>query len=572
MLLVKEMSKKMRYFILIVLFMIVEPSINSWLNFWLRKLFDSTSAGVNRIFILRLLSIGFLIWILKRMLIYSSSVIRTRFICDIKKGLKTSIFNNIIEQDISKVIKGVGSGQYISVFTNDINILEQRYYENWLELISNCFSVIILGGAFFALNVKIGGCIIAFGLLSLIIVPVVFSRKLNMLNLKYSENLSTFTQKVKEYFEAYPTIKNYSIERQITQQFNHVNDQAEESKFNAETTMAIANNIGSLLSWFMQFIATGLGLMLVVKGEILIGTVIASQGFASDLASPLQGIVGNINSINSVKTIAHKIEGLSGEKGNGRNEKLIESSSSITSMKVNHRGGDLEFEHVSLKVGQKDIIRNFSYCFESGKKYLVIGKNGSGKSSLFKTIKRHFSSWDGKITINHKDMAELSSGQISNIMSYMNEKISLFSGKVSDNVCLFREYSQETIEAAINKVQLALDLERPVDDSGNCISSGEQRKIEITRSLLNLVDILVLDEVLSTVDIETAYEIEKMMFGYADKTVIIISHNFSGDLIREYDSILIMENGELIASGKYDELISTNEYFRKICKIKFGKL
>ena len=83
---------------------------------------------------------------------------------------------------------------------------------------------------------------------------------------------------------------------------------------------------------------------------------------------------------------------------------------------------------------------------------------------------------------------------------------------------------------------------------------------------------MIFDEVVSTLDIETAYEIEKMVLEYEKQTMIFISHNFSGKLIREYDEILVMDAGRLVDHGTYDELIENSSYFRNICEIKFGKL
>ena len=83
---------------------------------------------------------------------------------------------------------------------------------------------------------------------------------------------------------------------------------------------------------------------------------------------------------------------------------------------------------------------------------------------------------------------------------------------------------------------------------------------------------MVFDEVVSTLDIETAYEIEKLALGFKDKTVVFISHNFSGKLIKEYDEILVMKDGKLLSHGKYDDLINECTYFKKICKIKFGEI
>ena len=78
------------------------------------------------------------------------------------------------------------------------------------------------------------------------------------------------------------------------------------------------------------------------------------------------------------------------------------------------------------------------------------------------------------------------------------------------------------------------------------------------------------DEVVSTLDIDTAYEIEKLALSLNDKTIIFVSHNFSGKLIRQYDEILIMDQGQLIDHGRYEELLARSPYFARICEIKFG--
>ena len=164
----------------------------------------------------------------------------------------------------------------------------------------------------------------------------------------------------------------------------------------------------------------------------------------------------------------------------------------------------------------------------------------------------------------------MSNSTLSTVVSYLNENVSLFSGSVKDNVSLFTDYSPVSFQKAIQAAQVRLDLEREINDEGRNISSGEQRRIEIARSLLRSARFLIFDEVVSTLDIETAYEIEKLALDFSDKTVVFISHNFSGKLIREYDEILVMDSGRLVAHGKYEELINTCDYFRRICEIKFG--
>ena len=560
------------YIVFLLALIIVEPSINSVLNFWLQRMFNAATPGADKLVLIRLLTAGFLLWMLKRIVSYASAILKARYICNAKQDIKHNVFNGLMQFDTANLSAVASSGEYISLFTNDINLLETRFLNQVISLISGIFSVTILGASFLTLDKKLAVAIIAFGVVAMF-VPLAFSKALNEKNLIYSRNVSTFTQKIKEFLVAYPTIKNYSIERSISKKFGEVNIDTEDAKFESDYALSLANSVGQLLAWFMQFIGVGLGLVLVAKGEITIGTVIAAQSFAGDLALPLQNIIMNINSIHSVKELVKKFDSQStaAEEKEGTKAEVTKCQLEDGAVKESDgKGYEIEFENLHLAMGDKVIIDDFSFKFEKGKKYLLVGLNGSGKSSLFRALKRWFGECQGRITINGEEVNTLDNERLSRAVSYMNENVSLFSGTVRDNISLFRPCQQDDFDAAVQDAQIRLDLEREIGDEGRNISSGEQRRIEIARSLIGSVGVLIFDEVVSTLDIETAYEIEKLALDFPDKTVIFISHNFSGKLIREYDEILVMSNGSLIAHGSYDKLMNECDYFRRICEIKFG--
>lgn len=545
--------------------MVAEPSINAWLNFWQQDLFNSATIGTEKVLILRLLIIGFVVWLVKRFVTYTAGVVKARFVCNAKEKIKHDVFLNMLQLNTSNMRERASSGEYLSVFVNDITILEQKYFDGLFGLIGGLFSLVILGMSFVVLNTKLAIAILSFGLITMF-VPVAFSNVLSSKNLSYSIKLSHFTQKLKEYFGAYSTIKNYSIEKTIADKFDEANAESENAKFEMDAAMALANNVGSMLSWFMQFMGVGLGLIYVIRGEILVGTVIAARSFASDLAMPLQDIVFSVNSIRSVKKIVKKIDDLSKSDLSSVEETTEESGLSTINQP------DVLFDDLVIEVEGKNIIDHFSFTFKAGKKYLIVGKNGAGKSTMFKTLKKQIQQTNGQVFIGNRPVSSISNRELSRIVSYLNENVSLFSGLVRDNITLSRATDQVRFDRAVANAKVNVDLDREIIDGGINVSSGEQRRIEIARSLFDSVSILVFDEVVSTLDIETAYEIEKMILEYKDKTVVFVSHNFSGKLIRAYDEILVMDKGKLLAHGTYDNLIKECEYFRRICEIKFGNI
>ncbi len=558
---IRTIAKNSFLFCLIIAFMVVEPIITSELNYWLQDLFNIASASeVSFTLVVRFLVIGFLIWVLKRVIVYTSSVTQSYIVCKVKNDVKLNIFRRLIKLDSSKLFEKEDSGRFLSFFTNDINLLEQKYLNAVFGLISGIFSLVIMGAAFLRMNLQIGIYIVAFGIVSML-VPVFFTRLLNGKNSKYSYEMSRFTLQLKEYLEAYPTIKNYAIEREIEEKFREANSRTKLSKFDYESSLALSNNIGSMLSWFMQFMAVGIGLLLVVRGEVLIGTVIAARSFASDLASPMQTIIMNLNSIKSVKSVVNKMEELASASDDAPATEAVDREGGVC----------VEFRSLNVEYDGNAVVKDLSFTFERGKKYLIVGKNGCGKSTMFKTLKKRIPDYTGDILINGTSFSELDNAELSRCVSYLNENVSILSGKVVDNITLYRDVTRERFDEATKRAQINIDLDRTVLDGGVNISSGEQRRIEVARSLIDEVDFIVFDEVISTLDIETAYEIEKMILGYRDKTIVFISHNFSGMLMREYDEILYMDAGEIIAHGSYDQMVA-NPRFKALLRIKFGDL
>lgn len=564
---IKMILKYKWYLILIIVLMILEPALNAVLNFWLQDLFNSASVGTDKIYILRLLTGGFLLWILKRIITYIMYVIRDRYVCNLKVEVKRRIFEKLLLVNTANIYESGFSGEYISMFTNDILLLEQRFFNQIIGLISAVFSILILGYSFVTLNTTLACTIIGFGFMTML-VPVFFSKMLNKYSVTYTQKIALFTQKLKEYIIAFPTIKNYSIEPFVLESFRAVNDEAENARFEADCAISLANSVGQLCAWFMQFIGVGLGIMMVVQGQILIGTVIAAQSFASDLALPIQNILINVNSIRSVKNVVKKVQTVSNRFSCMEDAvDPIECDDAPTCDRC-----QVQFKNLSLKLGDKKVIDDFSFTFEAGKKYLMVGVNGSGKSSVFKVLKKWYRSSAGEINLNGRPLKELSGKKLSDLVSYLNESVSMFSGTVKENITLFRNYSDSDLHHAITEAHLQLDPDHKIDDEGRNISSGEQRRIEIARALLRNTPVLIFDEVISTLDVETAYEIERHALELKNKTVIFISHNFSGALIDQYDEILVMDKGRLIASGKYGELLEICPYFKRICKIKVGTL
>jgi len=551
-------DKKLLLWFLITAFLIIDPLLESWLTFMVRDIFDAMSRMDNLHSVLTAFFILGALWTVKRVFGFFQGVVTVYLVKRIKVDWRSLIFKGIMKSRPFDY-KNLDSGDYSSMLLNDITILEGRYLHNLIQLIGDIFTIVILSAALMRLDIRLAMVILIFCFIALV-VPLFAQKYLRKYNFAYSVQLSRFTQRLKEYFSAFLTIRNYNSEGHITSLFENENHDVEQKKYETDYSITFSSNIGTQFAFLTYFAAVAYGILLFYQGQMTIGTIIAAATFAQSIGTPVMFIVQRLNNIKSVGTIKKKLDDVVLNVSN-ENENTDESV----------RFDNVEFNDVSISIDGKQIIKNFKYTFERGKKYLIIGKNGSGKTSLVKILKQYFMDYSGVVYIDGKPINEFSSKTINNAISYLSEGVSLLSYSVKDNIAMFKPYHHSEIQSVANEVFLNVELDRIIRDDGINVSSGERRRIEIARSLVNKAEVMIFDEVISTLDIETAYEIEKQALSIENKIIIFVSNNFSGKLIDQYDEIILLSDGMLAAHGKYHELLESNEYFRNIYDIRFGK-
>ena len=509
--------------------------------------------------IILLLCVLFAGWIFNKILGFVNTLTQSDLMRRMNTEIKNDLFNGTINMSSYKY-DTVADGEYIATFTNDMLIIEQKYFKNIIGLVSSALSIGIFAVSFFQLNPIIAGYTSIAAVLA-ILVPFCFSSYTNQSNLAYAREIGGFTQRLKALFSSFNTVKNYGIEEQCKRRFSTVNQMLEGKKFEAEFSIAYADHVGSFFAWFMRWVCIAACIILLMEGEITFGTILAAISFSGDLAAPIQDFVAAFNGVRSIRSIVKKNE----ERANNDENAVTENKGCALACE------SIRYENVSLSIEDSPIINNFSYEFKKGKKYLLIGRNGCGKSTLCKLLKKTYHDYQGNIFIDDKNVADISYNQLSACVSYMNENVTILYDTIRENIILDREYEAGRLERAIELSKIEMDVERQIGDNGSKISSGEKRRIEIARTMLVDIPVLIMDEVISTLDIETAYEIEKLCLDIPDKTILFISHNFSMRLIERYDEILLIDKGTLIGVGTHKELLKNNARYRDLISIKTGE-
>jgi|GEM_PF-302231 len=220
------------------------------------------------------------------------------------------------------------------------------------------------------------------------------------------------------------------------------------------------------------------------------------------------------------------------------------------------------------------VLKNFSYTFENGKKYAIVGASGSGKSTLLKILMGYYDDYYGDVCIGDVAMRDICRKNLYEHVTMMHQNIFLLDDSLYNNITLSHDYHDDVIAHVIKKAQLndVIDqfpdgLFTKIGEGGNILSGGEKQRIAIARALIKGSEIMMFDEAMSSLDNETAANIERTLLQTEGLTTISVTHRYNKALLKLYDNILVMKDGTLIETGTFDELYERKDYFYSLYNI-----
>jgi len=478
---------------------------------------------------------------------------------------KKDIFKSVMNRDI-KSFKARNSAKYISTLTNDITIIEQDYFYNVLEIIDNIFIFIISTVSIMIINVQItiGVCII--GALP-IIIPILFAKKVSLSKKTYSDNLGTFTTKIKDIFSGFEVIKCFNIEKKINSEYDKANKNSETGKFRFLVISSFVDNLSHSCGSLLHLTALGIGTYFVIQKQLTFGAMIATVQLMNYVINPVVNISNRINKIKSIKLIEEKIFDFMNESK--QPQKGIEKKVFQEEIKFK----DVEFSYTE----DKKSLDNISLKVEKGEKYAVVGGSGSGKSTLLKLLLRYYDEFDGEILIDDIDNREIDIMDLYSLIAVIQQNVFMFDDSIKSNITLYNTYSDEDINIAIERSGLKIlvnslpqGINTSVGEGGCNLSGGEKQRIAIARALIRNTPILVLDEATSSLDNETAYNIENSILRLDNLTSLVVTHKLNKDILRKYDKIVAVKEGKVVEIGTFDELINRRKYFYSLYNVTKG--
>ena len=377
----------------------------------------------------------------------------------------------------------------------------------------------------------------------------------------YLSKLSAFTQ---EAFSGVSVIKAYGIEPKISSEFEALSQGSKEKQLNLTRVQAWFFPMMILLIGLSNLLVIYVGGMQYINGEIeSLGTIAEFIIYVNMLTWPV-ATVGWVTSIVQQAEASQK----------RINEfLLVEPEIVNTTQEHTTIGGKIEFKDVTFVYEDTGIkaLDDVNFTLEKGKTLAIIGKTGSGKSTVLDLIGRLYDTSQGNVLIDDKPIKSLNLTDLRNAIGYVPQDAFLFSDTIKNNIMFGKEDAQEedVIEAAKNAqvhkniIKFAKGYETILGERGITLSGGQKQRVSIARAIIKTPEILLFDDCLSAVDTETEEKILKTLKKISkDKTTVIVSHRVSS--VKNADQILVLDNGKIIQQGTHQQLINQDGYYKSL--------
>lgn len=468
--------------------------------------------------------------------------------------------------EISEIIKDLPLSFYSS---RDLTDLSQTIMKD-VEAIEHGLSHAVPGFYGFIINLFIISILLLIGNLKLglaVIIPIYISAILSLLSSRiqkkgvrsYYKEQRKSSKMFQELIDLSTEIKSYNLTEEKEKNGIDFVRSLEKKHIKSELGQVIPIVSATVVANLSLALAIYVGLNSLIDGEINIlyfaGYLFASARLIDGVAAFNQ-FYGELMYIDSP---VEKIKAL-------RNEKIQKGK------EAELRSFDIKGDRVSFSyLDDKKVIDNISFKTLQGKTTALVGPSGCGKSTLIKLVARLYDYDSGKITIDDKEIKNIDTQDLFKHISMVFQDVTLFNGSVMENIRLGRSSAsdEEVLEAArlancddfVKKLPRGYETE--IGENGSNLSGGERQRISIARAFLKDAEIILLDEIAASLDVENEKYIQESLNKLTkNKTVIIISHRMKS--IENVDQIIVMKDGKIEDFGRHEELIERSKTYKKM--------
>ncbi len=464
------------------------------------------------------------------------------------KHLRNDIFCAVLSMNYSDFTKK-DSGDYLNRISNDVRMINENYYIQIFSMVTFVTQFVFCVIYSIYINVIIAVILFALTILQAL-VPVVYDKPMNNAMSRVSKENSFLMSKIKELLLGFEVIKSYKCERISFKEYEAVNKSVTLAQRKSDIIKQIMMKSNLWVAWIIIFSSVVTSGILVLNGKMTIANLFAAFYLANHYTMPVMDFFSSYTMVKANKVIRKKTDDFIAENmtmpidgvaylPHNKNEDVgnFDQNKELYSMRNCLNVKNLSFSYADGQL----VIDNLSYTFQKGRKYLILGESGCGKSSLLKIIAGFYETDSVYFDENPETV-----GKGKGIL-LVSQQPYLFNKSIKRNIDILDLNNPELFSEVVEKCVLSEYIDTLpdgadsiVDEEVNRASGGQKARIGLARALYNKPDVLLVDEITSSLDNEIAHRIEEMLLSLKGVLVIHVTHKPFDDLIERYDDVINM--------------------------------
>jgi ATP-binding cassette subfamily B protein len=394
-----------------------------------------------------------------------------------------------------------------------------------------------------------------------------FRGRIMKASLEVQQQMSALSSHVQENLSGMHVVKAYAQEQFQTQEFIALNKDYEVKSMEMAKMRGIVNPVMQGINGLTVLIVIWYGGVRVLRGDLLVADIVAFIAYLNVLAWPTAAFGWMLSLVERGRAAMRRLEEIL--------EARPEIADAASPQTLGALGDGIEFRDVSFTYEEQRnghaALEEVSFKLPAGRSAGLVGRVGSGKSTVAQLVPRLFDVGSGAVLMDGRDVRALSLRELRKMIGYVPQEPFLFSTSLKNNLTFGRDHcSAEEIERAVRIARLDRDveifpqgLETIVGERGVTLSGGQKQRATLARALLIDPPVLILDDCLSSVDAQTEAEIlHELRSVLRDKTCLIISHRISA--VKDADEILVLEDGKIVERGNHDELVGRGGLYAEL--------
>ena len=468
-----------------------------------------------------------------------------------------------------KYVDSRSYGDIVSRMIADVDQFAEGLLMGFTQLFTGLLTIVGTLFFMFDINVKIALVVVVLTPLSLFVAGFIAKRTYTMFK-KQSETRGEQTSLIEEMVGNLKVVKAFGHEDENQETFDEINGRLQKYSLSAIFFSSLVNPCTRFIN-SMIYAGVGItGAIAALNGRLSVGQLTCFLSYANQYTKPFNEISGVITELQNALACAARVF------------ELIEEEPEVpdhdTAVVLADAKGEIELEHVYFSyTADKKLIQDFNLSVKPGQRIAIVGPTGCGKTTLINLLMRFYDVNEGKISVDGHEIHEITRGSLRTNYGMVLQDTWIRTGTVKDNIVIGKPDATMDEIIAAAKASRAHDFikrlpngyDTVLGEEGGNLSQGQKQLLCITRVMLCLPPMLILDEATSSIDTRTEIKIQqafaKMMEG---RTSFIVAHRLS--TIREADVILVMKDGNIIEQGSHEDLLSKNGFYAELYNSQFA--